>query len=487
MKNVSIGLQQTQKLIISPQLQQAIKLLQLSNIELVEKIESELAENPFLEEVEDYKDERKNGSDDNLQSNNEINDFGNKSLEFDFNKRQINIDNVSEENFFEDSSDFGYVKKSISKSDGASKQQYLENAFAIETTLSDHLLSQLKLTNVNDEEFLIGEMIISCLDENGYFGISLAEIAESAKCSIEDAERILKVIQSFDPPGIGGRDLKEVILIQMDQLDTKNKLAEEIVRNYLSYVEKNKYKEIATKCGANSIDDIKKAIKFISQFEPIPARQFDNGKINYVIPDVSVHKVDDGFIISFNEGIIPNIRVNKSYHEILQSEKLDDQTKTYFNNQYSEAKLLIFSLKKRKSTISKVVEQLVEYQKVFFERGSQHLKPLILRDIADKIGMHESTISRVTTNKYIETPWGIFSLKYFFSSGIRKSSGEMKSSQSVKEIIKEIIINEHDDNALSDNKIVKILSNRGINIARRTVAKYRNSLKILPSFRRKEN
>lgn len=483
MKNISIGLHQTQKIVISPQLQHAIKLLQLSSLELVEKIETELSENPFLEENEDHSEEKKENkdiADEEFTMNQEK-----RTLELDINKREINFDASTSEHFFEDSSDFGYLKKSSVKSDENSKQQFLENAFAVETTLYEHLVSQLRLISISDIKFHICEIIISSLNDDGYFKVSVEEVAHSVPCSVEDVLSSLQIIQTLEPPGVGGRNLQEVLLVQIEQLDIKNKLAEEIIKNYLKLLEKGKYKELTSKLETTT-NEIKKAIKYISKLEPIPARQFDKNKTKFIVPDISVEKIDDGFSVSINDHFFPNLKLNNSYKEILRHEKLDHQAKEFFNHKYSEAKLLIFSLEKRKSTISKVVEQLINHQRDFFKKGPQYLKPLVLKDIAEKIDMHESTISRVTANKYMDTPWGIFNLKYFFSSGIRKSSGEMKSSRSIKEIIKKIIVNEQSNKVLSDEKIVKVLSNQGIKIARRTVAKYRKSLKILPSFRRKE-
>ncbi len=484
MKNVGLGLQQTQKLVISPQLQHAIKLLQLSSLELAAKVEAELSENPFLEEIEESVEEKKD-SESLGENNDEATGIDKNSLEMAINDQKGIVEPFTEESFFEDSSDLGYIKKSTIDTDGNSKQQFLENAFAVETTIYEHLLGQLRLLDINDLQFHIGEIIISSLDESGYLTPSVKEIADSLSCSDDEVLKVLSMVQSLDPPGIAGCDLREVLSIQMDQHDEKNELARSIVENDLNLLERNKYKEIVAKY-LTTLNDIKKAVKFISQFEPIPARQFSTKKIKYVVPDISVKKVEGGFSVSVNENFLPHIKVNNTYRKMLQSEDVGSDVKDFFNNKYTEAKLLVFSLDKRKSTISKVVEQLTEYQKDFFEKGPQYLKPLVLRNIAEKIEMHESTISRVTTNKYIETPWGIFSLKFFFSSGIRKSSGEMKSSRSIKEIIKEIIQNEQNDKALSDNKIVKILSNQGIHIARRTVAKYRKSLKIEPSFRRRD-
>ncbi|MDH5682315.1 MAG: RNA polymerase sigma-54 factor, partial [Spirochaetota bacterium] len=234
MKNISLGLQQSQKLVISPQLQHAIKLLQLSNLELVEKIETELAENPFLEEMEEAVDERKEMSDDRSSDDDNFGSASEKTaLDRDIHKKDLNLDS-SDETFFEDSSDLGYIKKSTLESDSNSKQQFLENAFAVETSLYEHLLSQLRLLDISDEEYNIGEIIVSSLDENGYFTLALEEVAESLSCTVMEVEQVLKLVQNLDPPGVGGRDLKEVLLIQMEQSEVPNSLAEKVVKENLS-------------------------------------------------------------------------------------------------------------------------------------------------------------------------------------------------------------------------------------------------------------
>jgi RNA polymerase sigma-54 factor len=493
--NAKLNVTQQQKLTISPQLQHAIKLLQMNSIELSDKIENELAENPFLEEISEKTKTKENKTDDNV-----------KPLELEHEKKASRDNNQDEEkieSYFADSSDIGYYdnyydnRKSKNQSknyNNDTKQAFLEGAISTETTFYEDLISQLRLMNITDKEFMIGEAIISSLDEEGYFREPLSEIAESMNVKTEEVNQTLSLIQSLDPPGVGARDLQECLIIQIDRHKETHPIAKQMVVKYLeTLLQQHKYKEITSRLNSQgfnvTLDEVVKEAKFISNLEPYPARNYEKSQVKYIIPDVTVRKSENGFDVFINEEYIPKIGINRYYKKLISKDKkkVNENTKKYLNNKYSEAKLLISSIEKRRSTIRKVVEKIVEYQSDFFEKGPQYLKPLTLRDIADKIDMHESTISRVTTDKYMETPWGIVDFKYFFSSGIEGKTGS-RSATSIKELIKEIIENESnktDKKALTDTKIVEILSNRGIKIARRTVAKYRKALNIMPSYYRK--
>ncbi len=483
-------LNQTQKLQLAPQLQNAIKLLQLSSIELSEKIETEINENPFLERLSESESSSQEKEKTALKDRNSnlIDDTKSKSK----GKSDSEYQSQYEDELFEDSSDIGFYKKStrVNYEGSNNKQQFLENAIPTKTTLYEHLINQLRLIDITDEEFQIGEAIIVALDHDGYFKDDPDEFAKTLETEKETLLSVLSKIQTLEPPGIAARDLKEALLIQIDQIEPETdeqkktfKIARLIIEDHLKNLKIKKYKEIANKLKI-SLDDVEKAHKVITSLEPIPARNFDFEQIKYIIPDVYVQKVDGGFAISMNDDFIPNLTLNSDYKKMMRKQTVNEDTKKFLDSKYSEAKLLIFSIEKRNSTLYKVVEALIEYQHDFFDKGPQYIKPLTLKTIADKIEMHESTVSRITSSKYIQTPWGIYELKYFFSSALRKSDGSVKSSQSIKEIIKEIIENES-DKALSDSKIVEILSNQGIKIARRTVTKYRRSLNILPSFHRK--
>lgn len=476
---------------LAPQLQHAIKLLQMNSIELVNKIESEIAENPFLDDLKEIDNKKVKKSDDDRV----------KPLELDHEKKVNKRDEKEREeieSYFADSSDYGSYSNNNTKSNytsgsSDSKQAFLEGAVSMNSTFYEELVSQLRLMNISDKEFLIGEAIISSLDEEGYFKVSFGEIAKSLDVKSEDVKNVLKIVQQLEPAGVGARSLQESLLIQIDRQNEEHPVAKEMIIKFLdNLLQQHRYKDIASRLRASKFDvteeDIIKEARFISTLEPYPARNYQTKGVKYIIPDVTVRKSEEGnFSIQINDDYLPKLGINKYYRKLLSKSKKDvnQKTKEFLDNKYSEAKLLISSIVKRRSTISKVVEKIVDYQMEFFEKGPQYLKPLTLKDIADKIEMHESTISRVTTDKYMDTPWGIVDFKYFFSSGLKGVS--KKSSTSIKELIKEIIENESSTGkALTDTKIMEILSNRGIKIARRTVAKYRKALKIMPSYYRKD-
>jgi len=489
MKNsASINLHQTtsQRQQLSPQLQHAVKLLQMNTLELINKIDVELSENPFLELNDAISDEPESQQTINMDepgNGNEEKDW--EPIDLNINKETPAKDRMSEteEEFFEDSSDFGYAKKTNEPTDMNSKQMFIENAVSVSKSLYDHLYEQLGLTNASDSQFLIAEAIISSLDTDGYFKIPVKEFAASLKVTEEEVMSSLRLIQSFDPPGVCARDLRECLFIQLQNMPNPDMIVVQIVRDYFKLLEQRKHKELASRLGI-SLDELKNHLKEISNLEPIPARQFDTKKVKYIIPDIIVQKFDGKFYIMLNDDQLPSLRINEFYKKVMKTENMTDDVKTFLSEKYNDARLLISSLEKRRSTIYLVMEKILEMQIGFFNDGPQFLKPLTLKDVADEVNLHESTISRVTTSKYVDTPWGIYELKYFFSNSIQKTSGGVKSAQSVKELIKEIIENESGDKKLSDQKIVDILSNKGIKIARRTVAKYRKNLKIFSSYDR---
>lgn len=500
-----LNISQQQKTTISTQLQHAIKLLQMSSVEIVQEIEKKLNENPFLEKVDETE---------NNQKKKKRNEEKVKPLELEHERKVTSGDRSEEiESYFEDSSDYGYYKpkkKTSYDSRNIDTSQIIEGSVSRERTLYEDLVDQLRLMNISDIEFLIGDTIISHLDGDGYLRTkdhSLEDIAKSVsensniKVSTNDVKNVLvNIVQKMDPPGVGGRDLQEVLLIQISQKDEPHYIAREILLNdkILNLLQHRKIKEIVTKLNSKGVKDekgnrldimidveaVNKEIEFINNLEPYPARNYESSENKYIVPDVVVRKIDESFAIKMNESYIPRVGINKKYKKILSKNRkdIDKNTKEYLDKQYSDAQSLITSIKKRRSTIVKVVENIVERQKEFFEKGVKYLKPLTLKDIAEEVELHESTISRVTTEKYMDTPWGIYPFKFFFSSSIKSLKGE-KSSTSIKEMIKEII--ESEPNALTDTKIVEILANKGIKIARRTVAKYRKALKIMPSYYRK--
>ncbi len=360
-----------------------------------------------------------------------------------------------------------------------------ENLLTKKTTLFDHLLWQLKLSRVTEQEILVGSEIIGNIDEEGYLRSNLADIA--LICSVDESfvESVLKKIQEFDPIGVGARDLRECLLLQVRQLGMEGSVVEALLRDHLKDLELRKYKQIAKSLGID-FNDVLVSAKIIAGLDPKPGRQFSQEDVHYISPDIFVYKVGEEFVVVLNDEGMPNIRINPLYTSEGRATGSDNQkAEEYINEKMRSALWLIKSIHQRQRTIYRVSKSIVKFQRNFFERGIAYLKPLVLRDIAEDIGMHESTISRVTTNKYMQTPQGLLELKFFFNSGISTVEGDDIASESVKNIIREIVDGEDPRKPLSDQRIAEILSTQNITIARRTITKYREMLKIGSSSERK--
>jgi RNA polymerase sigma-54 factor len=344
---------------------------------------------------------------------------------------------------------------------------------------------QLRLSNFTKNEELIGTFIIGNIDEDGYLRTTLADIAETSGIDESVVSDVLKRIQEFDPLGIGARDLKECLLIQAHFIED-NPIVEEILNNHLHELENRNFQLITKKLGV-SLDEVLNAAGLISELDPKPGRYLSKEEPRYITPDIYVYKVEDDFFIVLNEDGMPKLKINSFYRDALSQKDLTSKvTKEYIQGKIRSAVWLIKSVHQRQRTIYKVMESIIKFQHDFFEKGTGALKPLSLKIIAGDIGMHESTVSRVTTHKYVHTPQGIFELKYFFNSAINSSIGESVASESVKDKIRHIVLNENTKKPYSDKKIMEILEGHNINIARRTVTKYREMLNILPSSKRKK-
>jgi len=463
-----LSLKLTQKLIMTPQLQQAIKLLQLSKLELIQSIHQELMENPLLEEevIEPSVEERTKDSD----------------SEFEKNKERTEEEGFDWKNYLSESMGSGYASyESYSDQDEAPSY---ENTLSQKTTLGEHLLWQLNLSSADTNQRTIGEFVIGNLDSDGYLRIGLEEIAEITGSSEEEAQQALDLVQNFDPPGVASRDLKECLLIQARQLETDSRIVEVMIQDYLPHLQKKDLVSIARKLGIPQ-GDVEVAARIIGELEPKPGRSFGGDEPVYIIPDIYVVKDGNDFAILLNDEGLPRLKVSHFYRRMLQNRsQLNAPTAEYVENKFKSALWLIRSIEQRQKTIYRTMESILKFQRRFFEKGATHLKPMVLRDVAEDIDMHESTVSRVTTNKYVHTPHGLYELKYFFCSGIRSDAGNV-SSISVQEQIRKIITQEDQEKPLSDQKIVEILQNRGIDIARRTVTKYRMEQKILSTTERK--
>ncbi len=484
--NLKQSLKLSQQLLMTPQLQQAIKLLQLSRVELEEFVTQQLAENPVLEEgmVE--------SSEERIQSERERE----KSEDQIMAEHMSSASELMDNNGGESASDVDwetYYKQSDRQGPTASTQTVARDDdypshenLAREGTLNDYLVSQLGELDLDDEELKIASEIIGNIDERGYLEVGIDELAVSMGVSVEAIDDILDVVQRLDPIGVGARDLKECLNIQLKLRRLKNGIVEKIVDQHIADLETRNFQKIA-KSLKLPIETIIENVQIIADLEPVPGRQFGSIETQFVVPDVYVFKVSGEWIVSLNEEGLPHLRVSKIYEDMLNSMAATaSEDKDYISDKLKSATWLIKSIQQRQRTILRVTEKLVERQKDFFERGIEHLRPMVLRDIAEDIEMHESTISRVTNNKFVHTPQGIFELKYFFNSSVSRSGGDDLASASVKKMIADLVKDEDPKKPLADQKIVDLLDERGIQLARRTVAKYREQLGILPSSKRKK-
>ena len=378
-------------------------------------------------------------------------------------------------------------------SEGFSERHYeekdtpsFENFTATRTDLSSHLFWQLNMSNLEDEKKKIGAYIIGNLNDDGYLETTVEEISRATGSSIDDVEAVLKLVQNFDPVGVAARDTRECLLIQVAFLNLTGTLAEKIINDHLEDLEEKRYHQIADHIGV-SIQDVLTAVAAIQEFDPKPGRIYTVEETIYVTPDIYVAKMRDGYEIIQNEDGLPKLRINAYYKRILKNRgRVSDETKAYIQEKMRSAAWLIKSIHQRQRTLFRVTESIVKFQGEFLDKGIAYLKPLVLRDVAEDIEMHESTVSRVTTNKYVHTPQGLYELKFFFNSSISRIDGDALASESVKEQIRKVIKTEDKTKPLSDKGIEKKMRDLNIKVARRTVAKYREAMGILPSRKRKE-
>ncbi len=456
-----------QKLILTPQLQQAIKLLQLPYLELSQFLNQELIENPLLEESDEIPVEESTSEEKESLEIEEAHEDTEAPLE---KLMKLSVDEYFEERGF-DGRDLGYFNP------GTESPPSFEQFITKKSNLYDHLLWQLRLSNSPESIRKIGEIIIGNLDENGYLRTSIEEIEEETKTQRETVEDALSLIQSFDPIGVGARNIIECLLLQLNALNLQGTLAEKIIMNNMDELGKKKYAQIAQRYNL-PIKDIMAAVKVIDGLEPKPGRNFFNTDTNYIVPDVYLIKTADGYQIVLNDEGLPRLRINGFYRKLIhQNNAVSKEDKQFLVEKLRSAVGLIKSLEQRDKTIYRVTDSLLDLQREFFDKGVEYLKPLTLREVASGLNLHESTISRVTSNKYISCTHGIFSFRFLFSSALHSSMGSV-SSKSVKNILKNIVVEEDSRKPLSDQHLAQILKGKGIIIARRTVAKYREELGI---------
>ena len=458
-------LKTTQKLVMTATLQQAIKLLPLSRLELIQKVHQEILENPFLEEVATQET-----SDTELANAELPQETSQDSEEFE----------VDWEAYLQDFSTNPDYVPTISR-----EVPSLEATLKSETSLAEHLLWQLSLTVHDELEKQIGTYLIGNIDDDGYLQCQTEEVAMVFGGEEEQISVVLEVIQSFDPPGVGARDLQESLLIQLHHLELDDSLAWKIVQQYLSQLDERYFQKIAKSFGV-TINDVIAAVGLIRTLDPKPGSRFNSPRVEYIVPDVVVVKVDDDYQVILNEDGMPSLRINALYQNVLrQNDGMQSDTREYLEEKFRSAIWLMKSVEQRRQTLLRVTKSLCKFQREFLDKGLAYLKPLVLKDVADDIGMHESTVSRVTTNKYVYTPQGVFELKFFFHSGLESLDGDAMSSVSVKDIIRKAVVAEDARKPLTDQQLMMILEAKGVKIARRTIAKYRQELHIAPASRRK--
>ncbi|MBI2000240.1 MAG: RNA polymerase factor sigma-54 [candidate division NC10 bacterium] len=466
---------QTQRMIMTPMLQQAISLLQLSRLELVQELVQHLEQNPVLEEA------LEETADPQLSQEQEAPEAERTEAEKAEEERADRIDDFDWESYLQDASDYRpqIPREELERFDA-------EIHLTKPHSLMDHLLFQLHLSTSDPELLRLGTLVIGNLDESGYLKEPHEALAASAGVEFPRLEEALRLVQSFEPTGVGARDLRECLLLQLETRPDQHPLAKELISAHLGELEGRQWEKLAGTLGV-PVKEIQAAVEYITSLEPKPGRTFGTEEPRYITPDVYIVKVDDRFVVMLNDDGLPRLRVSPYYRAILANKAGNGrEVREYLEGRMRSALWLIRSIEQRQRTLFKVADSLVKFQRKFLEEGITALRPLTLKEVAEDIGMHESTVSRVTTNKYIHTPQGLFELKYFFHRGVPATSGDTVSSLKVKDLIHKLLTVEDSGRPLSDQKIVEILRREhGVEIARRTVAKYRGQLRIPASSRRK--
>lgn len=454
----SLHLEQTQKLIMTPELRQAITILHMPVLELAQYVDQQMLENPLLETRDEREDERE---DEPVEAPAQDKD-------------------PDWQEYFQDKSDLGIIR---ARREEISEYSY-ENFLAITPTLQEYLIQQLSLAARNASDRTIGEYLIGNIDDNGYLTISCEEASKATGREIGQVARALEIIQGFDPSGVGARTLQECLLLQLGQLPDVPAKAEEFIKDHLNDLGGGKITKIASALEITP-KEVQDLADFLRTLDPKPGRKFSSNKdVRYVVPDVVVEKVNGEYIILVNDTTVPRLGINRGYREALQGQA-DAEAKKFVEDKLHAAASLIRSIEQRRLTLYKVVNCIIELQREFFDKGIRYLKPMTLRQVAEIVNLHESTVSRATASKFMQAPQGVFELKFFFASGVENAAGNMTSSESVKRMLRDLVSQEDPANPFSDQKITDLLQGKGINISRRTVAKYRDELGIPSTSLRK--
>nr|WP_321465896.1 RNA polymerase factor sigma-54 [uncultured Desulfobulbus sp.] len=474
------NLKLAQKLVMTPQLRQAIKLLQLGRLELTEALQAEIEQNPMLEETPSLQEQTGNPEALNAEES-----TGQDEASFTDRVKGDDPSTVAEINW-EDytnsfDSDFSFSHETP-PADAPSQFDFISAT----PGLDSYLLWQLTHLDLNEKDADLTQFIVCNLDGHGFLEASIADICAYGDCSEEEAEGCLRIVQSLDPAGVAARDIRESLLLQLDRLDYYDTLPYQIVEHHMDLLQSRNYAQIARETGS-PVKKVMEAVAVIQELTPYPGNEFSNEQTNYVVPDVYVYKIDGEFVIQLNDEGLPNLQLSGDYQQLLkQKGSLSSESRGYLRESKRNAEWFIKSIEQRQRTIYRVMESLLKFQRDFFESGPAAMKPLILRDVAEDIGMHESTVSRVTSNKYVHCPQGIYELKYFFSTAVPNADGDTVAAEAIKTRIRQLINSENPTKPLSDNKISELLEKENISVARRTVAKYREQMKILPVKHRRQ-
>jgi|UniRef100_UPI00404A94E3 RNA polymerase sigma-54 factor len=474
---------QTQSLVLAPQLRQSLKILQVAAMDLRSEIQEELQSNPTLEELPSDGVSLDQEKAENERDNDESTDQNEGSRdELDFSKEFEILGKLDED--WRDYMNQAGGTQPFTTEDAEKRQHFMDSLVSV-PSLQEHLMQQAEMADLPDETLEALRHLIGSIDERGFLTQNPADAALQSGLCLAAIQEALQALRTFDPPGIGSESLEECLLAQLNSKDRGSSLAARIVRDHFPLLARRRIPELARKLGANP-DDIQLAIEEIGKLDPAPGRKFSEDTNRVVEPDVTVFKDDDEWKIVLNSDYIPRLRISNTYREMIAKGTLSKSERDYLRERMRSGKFLIDSIEQRQRTIERITREILKAQMDFFEQGVSRLKPLTMTQVADIVGVHETTVSRAIANKYIKTPHGVFEFKYFFTTGYQAESGDAVSNTSVKELIADLITVEDKSSPLSDQALVGKLQDKGLNIARRTVAKYREELGILPSNLRRD-
>ncbi|MBN1557125.1 MAG: RNA polymerase factor sigma-54 [Lentisphaerae bacterium] len=475
MPTQTLSLNQSQQLqmVLAPQLRQSLEMLQLPILELRALIQQEMEQNPTIEDV--ATDQA------NVEIEPPASTEENPNDELDFEKEYealAKLDDEWRDYFFQDLQNRPYT------SDDDEKRRFLLDSLPQSESLQEHLVGQLRLADLPEDEARIGELIIGSINNDGYLLTGLEELAASTNTDLRTLEDLLSLVQDFHPTGVGARDLRECLLLQLERLGKTDALPGAIVRDHLQQLAGRKFPEIARALKV-PVEEVQAAANFIATLDPKPGRLYSDEQANYVLPEVVVQKVDGRYVILLNDDQLPHVRISRHYRRLLQDPSTTSDVKSYIRERIRSGAFLIKSIHQRQKTIRRIAEEIVRNQTDFLDHGIARLKPMTMAEVARTVGVHETTVSRAVSGKYMQTPSGVFEMKYFFTPGIKTANGTEVSNKSVKEMIANFVASEDKTDPLSDQEIMEKLKAEGISIARRTIAKYRLVLRIPPSHLRK--